>query len=73
MTRFWREEREEGAIYNVYLKKVTYHTLSEVHVWLCIHRDYFFLHFGNGKFTSIKSELEIISVKKKGLKIDQMS
>ena len=30
MTRFWREEREDGAIYNAYLKKVTYHTLSEV-------------------------------------------
>ncbi|XP_060590682.1 ral guanine nucleotide dissociation stimulator-like 1 isoform X2 [Ruditapes philippinarum] len=29
VTRFWREEREEGAIYNAYLKKVTYHTLSE--------------------------------------------
>lgn len=29
VTRFWREEREDGAIYNVYLKKVTYHTLSE--------------------------------------------
>lgn len=29
VTRFWREEREDGAIYNAYLKKVTYHTLSE--------------------------------------------
>ncbi|KAH3792902.1 ral guanine nucleotide dissociation stimulator-like 1 [Dreissena polymorpha] len=29
VTRFWREEREEGAVYNVYLKRVTYHTLSE--------------------------------------------
>lgn len=29
VTRFWREEREDGAIYNVYLKKVTYHTFSE--------------------------------------------
>lgn len=29
VTRFWREEREEDAIYNVYLKKITYHTLSE--------------------------------------------
>ncbi|KAL4219215.1 Ral guanine nucleotide dissociation stimulator-like 1 [Mactra antiquata] len=29
VTRFWREEREEGAIYSAYLKKVTYHTLSE--------------------------------------------
>ncbi|XP_021345418.1 ral guanine nucleotide dissociation stimulator-like 1 [Mizuhopecten yessoensis] len=28
VTRFWREEREEGAVYNAYLKKVTYHTLS---------------------------------------------
>lgn len=23
-TRFWREEREEGAVYNTYLKRVTY-------------------------------------------------
>ena len=30
VTRFWREEKEDGAIYNAYLKKVTYHTLSEV-------------------------------------------
>ncbi|KAK3088008.1 hypothetical protein FSP39_013341 [Pinctada imbricata] len=30
VTRFWREEKEEGAIYNVYLKKVTYHTLSDL-------------------------------------------
>ena len=30
VTRFWREEKENGAIYNVYLKKVTYHTLSDV-------------------------------------------
>ncbi|KAL5011520.1 hypothetical protein ScPMuIL_010071 [Solemya velum] len=29
ITRFWREEREEGAIYHAYLKKVTYHTLSD--------------------------------------------
>ncbi|XP_052789709.1 ral guanine nucleotide dissociation stimulator-like 1 isoform X1 [Mya arenaria] len=29
VTRFWREERDEGAIYNVFLKRVTYHTLSE--------------------------------------------
>lgn len=28
--RFWREEREEGAIYDTYLKKVTYRTISEV-------------------------------------------
>ncbi|XP_064616076.1 ral guanine nucleotide dissociation stimulator-like 1 isoform X2 [Liolophura sinensis] len=27
--RFWREEREEGAIYDTYLKKVTYRTISE--------------------------------------------
>lgn len=32
VTRFWREEREPGAIYNAYLKKVTYHTLSEVSI-----------------------------------------
>nr|XP_022325977.1 ral guanine nucleotide dissociation stimulator-like 1 isoform X2 [Crassostrea virginica] len=30
VTRFWREEKENGAIYNVYLKKVTYHTLSDL-------------------------------------------
>lgn len=30
VTRFWREEKEDGAIYNVYLKKVTYHTISDV-------------------------------------------
>ena len=30
ITRFWREEREHSAVYMVYLKKVTYHTLSEV-------------------------------------------
>lgn len=30
VTRFWREEKEKGAIYNVYLKKVTYHTLSDL-------------------------------------------
>uniref|UniRef100_K1QEC3 Uncharacterized protein n=1 Tax=Magallana gigas TaxID=29159 RepID=K1QEC3_MAGGI len=32
VTRFWREEKEKGAIYNVYLKKVTYHTLSDLPV-----------------------------------------
>ncbi|CAG2192118.1 RGL [Mytilus edulis] len=26
ITRFWREEREEGAVYSVYLKKITYHS-----------------------------------------------
>ena len=30
ITRFWREEREEGAVYSVYLKKVTYHSFSQV-------------------------------------------
>ncbi|XP_062586095.1 ral guanine nucleotide dissociation stimulator-like 1 isoform X4 [Saccostrea cucullata] len=30
VTRFWREEKEDGAIYNVYLKKVTYHTISDL-------------------------------------------
>lgn len=39
VTRFWREEKEKGAIYNVYLKKVTYHTLSDVSTWL---RSYYF-------------------------------
>ena len=29
--------------------------------------------FLNGKFTGVKSELEIFSVKKKGIKTDQMS
>ncbi|KAL3871362.1 hypothetical protein ACJMK2_039369 [Sinanodonta woodiana] len=29
VTRFWREEREEGAVYHAYLKKVTYHTLAQ--------------------------------------------
>ena len=27
--QFFKEERVEGAIYNVYLKKVRYHTASE--------------------------------------------
>ena len=30
ITRFWREEREEGAVYSAYLKKVTYHSFSQV-------------------------------------------
>ncbi|KAJ8311804.1 hypothetical protein KUTeg_010641 [Tegillarca granosa] len=30
VTRFWREEKEEDAVYNVYLKKVTYHTYSDL-------------------------------------------
>lgn len=29
-TRFWREEREEGAVYKAYLKRVTY--LSQARV-----------------------------------------
>lgn len=30
ITRFWREEREEGAVYSAYLKKVTYHSFSQL-------------------------------------------
>lgn len=52
-TRFWREEREEGAVYNAYLKRVTY--LSQARLEDETSREFSHLMWETQKLRAIKA------------------